>query len=407
MAVEIELGITEIQFHNSKYSAIIDNLKNVLANITGINHINKAKIEQKIAKAYLKIGNSTKALEFYKKSIINIDQQLNPLLYAQSYLGQALVLLPSSVNDDTYKIFDKSLSYAKLAGSIHYQLLALNKMSFIAMSRYDWEKAVSLNQQAIKLLELDDNKNETAKGLSTLTNILILQGKFTDAQNVNDRLGRISQETNSDPLQLMFLHFDAIIAMNKFNWDYANQQIEAQMQLAIQTKNYNMLLNNAFTTLELMLLTDNTDGFMQEWRNRSAFIKEQGFSRFQLYMDFYLARYYKKINNDEKAISIINMVIEQAMESKDYKIMVDTQHVLVEIYLKTDAKRALLILNNLEQYNPHPNPQLELQAMALHKLDKNIEALAILNQAKLVYHESWTAKNQALLETIQENVNNR
>jgi len=47
---------------------------------------------------------------------------------------------------------------------------------------------------------------------------------------------------------------------------------------------------------------------------------------------------------------------------------------------------------------------LDLKAQALHKLGKDIEALSILNQAKLVYHESWTAENQALLESIKSTI---
>ncbi len=48
------------------------------------------------------------------------------------------------------------------------------------------------------------------------------------------------------------------------------------------------------------------------------------------------------------------------------------------------------------------------QNLSNHKLSlhsKNIEALSVLNKAKLIYHEGWTAQNQALLEKIKEALN--
>jgi len=404
MGVDIELNISEIQFKNNNFEEVISSLKAFLASHNNLHANYAAKISLQMGRAYHHLGNSSKSIEFYKKAIVHIDEQLNPLIFSQSYYGQGKALLSTVIDDSVVKLFEKALKYAKLAGNLRYQTLALNKLSHIAMSRYKWDEAVALNKKAIQLLELNDDKNETAKALTTLTTILNLQGKFSDAKEVNDRLATIANEIDSDALRLMFLHFDAIIAMNKFNWDYAQQQINAQYQLAESTNNYSMMLNNAFTALELMLLTEQTDGFLHEWNKRSAFIKEKNFTRFQLYLDYYLARYYAKINQDKKAMAIINTVTEQAMSSKDYKIMVDMQHELVKIQLKKEAKKALNILNSLEQYNPHPNPQLELQAMALHNLGRDIEALSIMNQAKLVYHESWTHENQTLLATIRNSI---
>jgi len=75
------------------------------------------------------------------------------------------------------------------------------------------------------------------------------------------------------------------------------------------------------------------------------------------------------------------------------------------VLFRSDANKSLEILNQLEQHNPHPNPYLDLKAQALQKLDRNIQALSVINQAKLVYHESWTTEHQSLLESLQIAVN--
>jgi hypothetical protein len=83
-------------------------------------------------------------------------------------------------------------------------------------------------------------------------------------------------------------------------------------------------------------------------------------------------------------------------------MLVDVKNQLAEIYITIDPNISLEILNAMESDNPHPNPYLELKAKALHKLGKNIQAMSVINQAKLAYNESWTAENQALLLKISK-----
>lgn len=405
IGTEIELNLAKIKYSKHEYEDLIETLKAYQANNFNISLIKKAKIKLQIGKAYLANGDTENALKFYLQSIINIDEQLNPIIYARSYYGQGKVLLPTSVGQKVYDLFEKSLAYARAAADIHQQALALNEMSFISLSGYDWENAIDLKKQALELLELDNDKSEVASGLGTLVGMLNLRGQFTEAKQVNARLGDIAKQLDSDALLLHFLHYDAIIAMNVFDWSHADHQIKVQMQLAIKSNNYAMQLNNAFLALELLLLKKDISHFKQEWDQRAALIKELGFERFQVYMDLYLARYYKQLGNDNDAINLLTLVSKQAIDGKDIKILVDAQNQLAEVTLKTNPQKSLDILNELEKHNPHPNPYLDLKAQALNKLGKNIEALSVLNQAKLVYHESWTSEHQALLELIQSAVN--
>ena len=404
MGTEIELALAEINFIKHKNAELIEDLKNHQSKNLQISAMKKAKIKLLMAKAYLAKADHQSAYEFYQQALMNIDPQLNPLIYAQSYLGQAKVLTHQSVGKDVYSLYEEALKSAQLAGNIHHQVLALNGMSHIAISTYNWEKSISLQKQAIELMELDNNKEQVAIGLETLVSILNLRGQFSEAKTVNDRLGNIAEELSSDKLKLHFMHFDAILAMNTFDWAHAKKQIENSLSLAEKIGDYGMQLNNAFTALELILLKKDTSNFMSEWNKREALIQQKGFERFQVYMDLYLARYYKQVERNEDAIDLLENISEKLIIGKDIKMLVDAQNQLAMVYLKSDAKIALAILNNLEQHNPHPNPYLDLKAQALFKLGKNIEALNILNQAKLVYHESWTTENQILFETIQKSM---
>ncbi len=404
MGTEIELALAEILYTKHEYSKIIENLKNYQAHHLTISTIKKAKVKLLMAKAYTALADHKSALDFYKQALYSIDEQLNPLIYAQSYLGQAKVLSTQSIGKNVYTLYQKALTYAESAGNIHHQILALNSMALVALSTYDWENSILLQKKAIELMELDNNKEQVAVGLGTLVTTLNLRGQFSEARSVNKRLGDIAEELNSDTLRLHYMHFDAILSMNTFDWAHAQKQINKTLELAIKIGDYGMQLNNAFTALELILLQKDTDNFMLEWNKRESLIQQKGFERFQVYMDLYLARYYKQIGKNRDAISLLENISEKLTVGKDFKMLVDAQNQLAMVYLRSDANKALAILNNLEQYNPHPNPYLDLKAQALNKQGKKIEALNILNQAKQAYHESWTTENQILLETIKESL---
>ncbi len=405
MGTQIELGIAKVNFSKKQFEKIIDDLSNFQAQHPEISVIKKAKILLQLADAHLALTHLKTAMKFYKQAIVNVDALLNPLIFAQSYFGQAEVLMKNSISKEVYSLFKKSHENALLAQNIPLQIKALSKMSFVSMNNYDWENAIKITKQVISLHELAKDKLNLGISLGTLVAILNLRGEFTQAQEVNERLGKIAQEIKSDTLQLHYLHYKAVLTMNHFDWISAQDIISEQYQLAKAAKDYGMQLNNAFLQLELILLKKDKDKFMSEWKKRMAEIKGLGFERYQVYMDLFLARYYALISEDTKAIDLFKNVSERTLQSQDIKVYIDSQTRLAKVLLKTDTKGTLDLLNKLEKYNPHPNPYLDLKAQGLFNLGKKVEALSLLNQAKLVYHESWTAENQALLELIQATVN--
>ncbi len=404
MAAEIELGIAKVNYSKKLFDQGIDDLTLFQAKHSNISDIKIAKIQLQLADAHLALSHLKTAMKFYKQSIAKVDALLNSFIFAQSYFGQAEILLKSSLDSNVFELYKKAYENALLAQDIPFQIKALNRMSFISMNNYEWEKAINLTKQVIALHEMGNDKNNLGISLGTLVAILNLRGEFTQAQEVNERLGKIAAEINSETLHLHYLHYKAVLTMNNFDWISAQQLIDEQLQLAKSAKNYSMQLNNTFLQLELILLKKDSGNFMPEWDKGVAEIKQLGFERYQVYMDLYLARYLALIADDKKAIKLFKNVSERALQSKDIKIYVDAQTRMAKVLLKSSPKETLDLLNKLEQYNPHPNPYLDVKAEALYKLGKKIEALSILNQAKLVYHESWTAENQALLELIKKDL---
>ncbi len=404
MATEIEIDLAKINYANKEYSFLINTLKKFSASQLSIDAVKKSEIQLYIAKAYHKLGDIKNALKFYQQALIGIDKLTNPSTYAESYYGQAKALQAQSNNQNVLELFEQSLQFAQSAGDIHQQVLALNELSNMALSSYDWDKAISLKKQALQIMELDNDKEEIANGLGSLVAILNIRGNFSEAKQVNMRIKNIAEELDSDDLRLHYLHYDAVLAMNFFDWKLARQKIDLQLQIAKNTKNIPMQLDNAFLEMELLLLLKDTKNFEATWNERAKLIKEYGFNRYQIYMDIYLIRYYNLVNRNKDAIVLIEQTSNKARSIGDISALTDAQNQLAEIYLKTDAQKALEVLNNLEQYSPQANPYLEIKARVLNKLGKHIEALNVLNQAKLVYNESWTAQNQALLDTIQYSI---
>lgn len=405
IGAEIELKLADINFKKAQYQSVIDDLKAYQLSNESISEVKKAKIKITMANTYNAMGDAKTALIFYKNALANIKQQLNPLLYAESYYGQGIISVAQSNSKDVYELFEKSANYAKLAGNVHNQVIALNEMAKIHHARQEWEKAIAIQTRSIELLELESDQRATASGLGTLIGIQQQRGHFTDANTMNEKLGKIAEDMDSHLIKLHYLHYKSVVKIHNYEYDQASQIIDQHLQLAVDTKNYAMQLDNAFLEFELRLSKKDLEGFKPEWDKRTALIKDIGFERFQIYMDLFLARYYQQINADEKAKALFTKLTKAAKMTKDYRFVAEAQNFLAQIYLKTDADKALSVLNEIEQYNPTPNPYLDIKAQALFKLGNTIDALGLMNQAKLVYHEGWTAENQALLDEIEQSVN--
>ncbi len=106
----------------------------------------------------------------------------------------------------------------------------------------------------------------------------------------------------------------------------------------------------------------------------------------------------------QKAIELIAKISETAKATNDFRFLVYAQSTLAQVYMKSDPKKALGILLKLEQYDPNPNPHLELKSIALNLLGRKVEALALMIEAKQVFNEAWKAENEALLEELQQSI---
>ena len=166
-----------------------------------------------------------------------------------------------------------------------------------------------------------------------------------------------------------------------------------------------MLLNNVFLQMELLLARKDTLNFKSQWDEKLKLFAQPGLDRYLIYMDLYLARYYKEIGDKEQALAIISKVSELAKQTGDMKFLTDAQNTLAQFYLKDNPDKSLEILNYIEQFNPNPNPYLEIKAKALNALGRNIEALSLMIEAKSAYNEAWKPENQALLEQLKTVVN--
>ena len=402
MSAQIELSIAQIRYFQHDYEKLINDLKQYQASHLQISDVKKSKIKLQIADAYLALNDFPNAMKFYHQSLSMIDENFNPDLFAKILYGQAMIQLNNSNDETVYQLFEKTLSYATAAGDYEYQVLALDEMAKMHLVSNEWEKGIALKKQAIEIMELINDKGKVAQGLGTLAAFLIQTGHFTEAKKINDRLGKIAKEIDSDSLYLNYLHYDAVLLLNVFKFERAKQQIDKQLDLATKTKNIGMQLDNAFLEFELRLAKKDVKDFKQEWDKRTQMIKDSGLERYQVYMDLYLARYYKQVSKIEQAETTIAKISEMAESNNDIKILVDAQNQLAELYLEIDPKKSLEILQAIEQYKPDANPYLELKALALNKLGKNIEAFNLLNQAKLLFHEAWKSENQILLEQLQQ-----
>jgi DNA-binding winged helix-turn-helix (wHTH) protein len=404
IAVDVELYQAQIALSENKFKKVTQNLINFSSTHLSISQAKKSEIQLLLGQAYYSLGETSKALQAYNFAINEIDERRYPLIYAKSYFLQAQLKQMATIDDSVYDLYDKARSYANIANDLGIQISALNGMSIIYYSRQDFEKAIALTKQALQLARLDNNDAEIAKGLGTLIGIFNQQGYFSKAVEVNNKLKELADKTKSDTYQLYYLHYSITLSMNTFDWSYCKQQLDKQKELAVRTNNIGMQLDNSFLDLELRLLKKNTEEFKQQWDKSVSVIKKDGFDRYLIYMDFYLARYYKQIGKNQNALELFKKVANEAKKREDNKTVVLAQNYVADIISESDPKAALKLLNSLGKFNPPPNPYLETKAKVLNKLEKNIQALTLLNQAKRAYHESWTAENESFLQSLLKQV---
>ncbi|MFK8011701.1 MAG: tetratricopeptide repeat protein, partial [Marinicellaceae bacterium] len=405
IGAEIELSFAKIYFIKNEMESLIEQLTEYQSTHLNIGEVKKSKIKLQIGKAYRSLGDMQNAMKNFKQAISTINQDYNPDLFSQSYYGQGMVLLNQSNDESILKYFEKALNFARLSKNLEMQIIILDEMAKMLWVSNNPEEGIKLKKQALSIMEIVNDKSEVAKGLGTLAGFLIQRGRFTEAKEVNDRLGDVAKELEVDSLYLNYLHYDAVILMNLFQYDLAKIQIQKQNSLAMETNNHVMQLDNAFLEFELRLAQKQTDNFKEEWDKRTQLIQELGFSRYQVYMDYYLARYYKEVSNVQLATELFNRISEEAQSNNDIKILVDAQNELAEMYIDIDVKKSIEILNGIEVHNPNVNPYLLIKARTYNKFGKKIEALNLLNQAKLTFNQGWKVEDQALLEELQESLN--
>ncbi len=399
----IHMNIAQNYMFKNKFTQSVDELTGFLSQNQNVGELKKAKINIILADSYSYLGNAVDSLKFYKQAILNINDKLFPRLFAQSYYGQAKLLNNTSTGDDVYKLFEKSLYYAKLAHDIKDQAQILDSMSVLLFFNNQWQKGLDLKRQSISLMEINDDKSVAmGTGLGVLASYLIERGLFTEAREVIDRIATIAREIKSDHITLIYNFYDISLELNFNNFDYCQKELDKASALAKKTSNMGMLLNNVFLQMEILVARKDKVNFEAVWREKNKLFQNPGLERYQIYMDLYLARFYQQIHNNNEAIALINKISEQAKVSSDFKFYVDAQNVMAKIYQDSDPDKALEILTNIEQYNPNPNPYLEIKAQVLSNLGKKVEALAIMLEAKEAYNEAWKAENQGLLEQLQQ-----
>ncbi len=402
----VEILTADIKMALGENVQIIADLTSFLSSHLKIGQLKKSKIMIQLANANSVIGKNKDALKFFKQAIINLDEKYNPKIYALSYFGQARMANNISINTDVYKLYEKALYYAKLNNNIQYQATILDAMSAVLFYNNQWKKGLKLKRESIALVEIIDDKSESlGSGLGVLASYLIERGLYTEARTVVDRIGSIAREIKSDHLTLIFYHYDVSIELMLLNYDYCEDEIKKGYELATTTNNLGMLLNNVFLQMELLLARKDTLNFKAKWDERNQLFVQPGLDRYQIYMDLYLARYYKEIGDKDNTVALISKVSELAKQTGDMKFLTDAQNTLAQLYLKDNPEMALEILNAIEQYNPNPNPYLEIKAEALNLLGRNIEALTLITEAKAAYNEAWNPENQALLELLQSQLN--
>ena len=358
----------------------------------------------------------------------NLSYSYSMLANYDAALGELLKLETSSKNSQDMEllahVFQKKASIQQKLGLLQEAKTSANKSlelfsqlqdllgeakTYITLARISthqskYDDSVQYLEQSLIIYKSSGYKLGVGATINELIYILMVQGRFTKAWQLNKEMHDIAIDIEYNAMLQISKQYSIDISRSQKKWDRAKLYLQEHLQMAQASSNKRALLKNKLLALDLYLDQGKTENIKSLIDEVQQHINEAGEIRLQPRINRHLARYYFLTNHEDKAVTLLLATKELAKKTEDGEIIIQVNNLLAEYYLSSgDARKALAILEESSEFNPLPYPYLLIKSKASKSLGKLLVAQDLANECKNTSNQWWSLEDERYLLELQNN----
>ncbi len=335
----------------------------------------------------------------------NLKGSENPELLAHVYQKKASLLQKLGHLQQAQEAANKSLTLFSKLDDLLGEAKIYITLARISTHKSEYKKSVQFLEQALVINQSLNYKLGVGATINELIYVLMVQGNFDKAWELNQKMQDIALEINYNAMLQIAKQYAVDISRALKKWKRAELYLQEHAELAQASGNKRALLKNKLLALDLYLDQNKIEKIEPLLEQIQQHIDKTGEVRLQPRLNKQLAQYYFLTNKYEQAIALLLSSKELAKKSEDGETIIEINNALAKHYIQNkQAQKALAILEESNKYEPLPYPFLLLKAKAYHALGNHLLALELGNECKNSANQWWSLEDERFLHQLQQGV---
>ena len=359
-------------------------------------------IRYNLAYTHTSLEEYDKALEQLKMLQSSLNASINPELLAHVYQKTGSIQQNLGRMQEAAENANKALTLFSRLEDLPGKAKVLNLLARIANHQSEYNKATHYLQQSLQINRSLNYKLGVGATLNELIYVLMVQGHFRQASELNRQMQDIALEIDHTNMLLASKQLAVDIARSQDQWAMAKLALNAHLELARSVKSARAILKNKLLSLDFWLDQKQSEPVPAIIESIQQHIEKSGEDRLRPRLQRQLARYYLLTGDTAEAMHLLQAAKTLAMETNDEEILTEIGHIQAEYYLdQQQSERALFVLQELEKNRPLPYPHLLLKSKALALKGEIIRAAEYANLCKQQANEWWSSEDEQYLASIR------
>lgn len=342
------------------------------------------------------------ALEQLETLKSRLEADTNPELLAHVYQKIGSIQQTLGQMQAAAENADQALALFSRLEDLPGKAKVLNLLARIANHQSEYNKAAHYLRQSLQINRSLDYKLGVGATLNELIYVLMVQGHFRQASELNQQMQDIALEIDHTNMLLASKQLAVDIARSQNQWVTAKVALDAHLALAKSVNSERAVLKNKLLSLDFYLDQKETGPVLEIVEEIQQHIEKSGEDRLRPRLQRQLARYYLLSGDTAKAMQLLHVAKKLAMETNDGETLTEIGHIQAEYYLdQQQPDQALAILVQLDRHQPLPHPHLLLKSRALALEGKTLQALEVANLCKQKANGWWSSADEKYLASIR------
>lgn len=261
--ISSELGLTNIKAMTyCKIGHILEEQNNLEESLKNFNkslkisqelkdYLLMAEAKRGIGRYHWRINKYRNAEKYYKECLKDLENTDNLKLIGSVYIDYGNNYLLMGKYDRAIKYIEIGLNYSEKINAQLEIARAYNSIGSTFTSKGEFEKAIIAFEKMLKIINKIGDVKLHGYGLSNIGYCYAKLNKITHAKKYLEIAKKIYEKTNNENILFQILRTEALIEMNKKNWDKALDLLNESLKIV---ERFNIPLYVSETLLELTSL---------------------------------------------------------------------------------------------------------------------------------------------------------